>query len=237
MKTRNFFTGKEEENIFPPPSASLGEQGVLAVSRGVTPEMLLTAYSNGIFPWPEGEGEVYWCSPPERGVLFLENFHIGKSLLRAVRNQYDFSFYVNRDFPSVIQNCALAQRKDQEGTWITRDLIPSYIKLHEMGIAHSFEAYNEEGELAGGLYGISCGKIFCGESMFFKESGASKFAFICAAKLFEELGGVLFDTQMVTPMTGSFGAELIPRKEYFALLKKYGGKPLLFGKGEKKYAI
>lgn len=210
---------------------------MLCLSRDLNCEMLLQAYSCGIFPWPEKEGEIYWCTPPERGVLFLEKFHIGKSLLRALRNQYKFSFHVNSNFPSVIQNCALAERKDQDSTWITSDLIPNYIKLHEMGIAHSFEAYNEKGELAGGLYGLSCGKIFCGESMFFKESGASKFAFICAAKLFGELGGVLFDTQMVTPMTGSFGAELIPRKEYLSLLEKYGGKPLAFEKGEKKYEI
>ena len=221
-----------EESIFPPPSSSFGEQGFLAVSRNVNPDMLLDSYSCGIFPWPEREGEVLWCSPPERGVLFLEKFHISKSLLRSCRNSFHFTFYVNRNFPSVIKECSLTKRKGQDDSWITKDLIPSYIRLHEMGIAHSFEAYTPDGELAGGLYGISCGKIFCGESMFFKVSGASKFAFICAARLFAGLGGVLFDTQMVTPMTESFGAELIPRKEYLRLLEKYGGKPLDFGKGE-----
>ena len=133
-----------EESIFPPPSSSFGEQGFLAVSRNVNPDMLLDSYSCGIFPWPEREGEVLWCSPPERGVLFLEKFHISKSLLRSCRNSFHFTFYVNRNFPSVIKECSLTKRKGQDDTWITKDLIPSYIRLHEMGIAHSFEAYTPD---------------------------------------------------------------------------------------------
>jgi leucyl/phenylalanyl-tRNA--protein transferase len=140
----------------------------------------------------------------------------------------DFSLRVDYDFPAVIKACAEAERPEQEGTWITSQIIEAYCQFHKMGYAHSFETYDSAGNLVGGLYGISVGRIFCGESMFFKVSGASKFAFVKMVEVLKTLGVVLIDTQVVTNATASFGAREIPSEEYVTLLKKYGGNPLDF---------
>ena len=217
-----------EKSIFPPPSQA-DENGFVAFSRDITPEMLRDAYSHGIFPWPFGENydAIPWVAPLERGVIPLDEFHIPQSFQREMK-KLNFTFRVNHDFPSVIKACAAAERPGQDGTWITGKIITAYCQFHRMGYAHSFEAYDKNGELAGGLYGISVGRIFCGESMFFKVSGASKFAFVKTVDLLRKHGVVLIDTQLVTPHTKAFGAREIPYAEYIALLQKYGGEPLNF---------
>ena len=216
----------QSKSIFPSP-LDADDSGIVAFSTALNCNMLIDAYSHGIFPWPFGEGEEYipWCSPAERGVLMTDEFHIPHGTRKEMK-KWRFTFAVDCNFKEVITSCANAVRKDQDGTWITPALIETYCKFHELGYAHSFETYDENGSLAGGLYGISIGKIFCGESMFHRVSGASKFAFINMVEFLKEKGVVIIDTQMVTNATGAFGAKEIPRTQYISLLKKYGGDPL-----------
>ena len=162
-----------------------------------------------------------------RGVLFCDDLHIPKSFQRELKKNR-FTFKVDTAFEEVITNCARAERPGQDDTWITSEMIKVYCEFHRLHYAHSFEAYDENGVLAGGLYGISVGKIFCGESMFFRVSGASKFAFVKMVEFLKSRGVVLIDTQMVTNATAAFGARLISRDEYLLLLEQYGGDPLDF---------
>ena len=217
-----------KESIFPPPE-SADENGIVALSRNLNCAMLADAYHHGIFPWPFGEDVPYipWASPEERGVLFCDELHIPRSLQRELKKN-QFTFKVDSAFEEVIANCACAERPGQEETWITAEMIKVYTEFHHLNYAHSFEAYDSDGQLAGGLYGISIGRIFCGESMFYRVSGASKFAFVNMVQFLQKRGVVLIDTQMVTSATAAFGAKLISRSEYLKLLKLYGGKPLDF---------
>ena len=216
---------------FPPPE-SADRHGIVALSRSLNCEMLADAYQHGIFPWPFGEDADYipWTSPEQRGILFCDRLHIPKSLQRELKKNR-FTFKVDTAFEEVITNCACAERPDQDGTWITQEVIKVYTEFHRLNYAHSFEAYDEDGTLAGGLYGISVGRIFCGESMFFRVSGASKFAFVKMVEFLKDRGVVLIDTQVVTNATAAFGAEFISRKEYLTLLEQYGGEPLDFRGG------
>lgn len=216
----------QDETIFPAPQ-SADENGIVAVSRSMNCAMLIDAYSHGIFPWPFGEGEEYipWCAPLERGVIMLDEFHIPHGVKRDMK-KCEFSFAVDRNFKEVITSCAAVERKGQDGTWITQLVIDTYCKFHALGYAHSFEAYDRSGNLAGGLYGISVGRIFCGESMFYRVSGASKFAFVKMAEFLEARGVKVIDTQMVTNATRAFGAKEIPSAQYIDLLELYGGNPL-----------
>ena len=216
------------KSLFPPPELA-DENGIVAVSAEIHPVMLQDAYRHGLFPWPFGEAYdvIPWCAPLMRGVIPMKEFHIPRSFQREMKKM-DFTCTVDQDFSAVITACAQASRPDQEGTWITGKVIKAYCSFHQMGYAHSFETRDAEGHLIGGLYGISVGRIFCGESMFFKVSGASKFAFVKMAEILASKGVVLIDTQMVTSATRAFGAREIPSVRYIELLKKYGGEPLDF---------
>ena len=216
-------------DIFPDPE-SADADGIVGWSEHLDCRMLAEAYRRGIFPWPLGNGVplIPWASPAERGILFCDQLHIRHSLKREMK-KFTFDFRVDTDFEAVITACAAMKRPDQEETWITGEMIRTYVEFHRLGYAHSFETYDENGQLAGGLYGISVGRIFCGESMFYRVSGASKFAFVKMVEFLREKGVVLIDTQMVTNATASFGAKLIPRSEYLQLLSVYGGEPLDFG--------
>lgn len=210
----------DDKSIFPPPE-SADEFGIVAYSKTMNCAMLEDAYRHGIFPWPFGEDEEFipWAAPLMRGVLMLEDFHIPKSFRRELK-KLDFSCRIDTDFRSVISACASVERKDGPGTWITSQVIDTYCKFHELGFAHSFETYDSAGNLVGGLYGVECGRIFCGESMFHYVSGASKFAFVAMAEFLKANGFVLVDTQMVTPVTASFGAKEMPSAEYMKLFRK-----------------
>ena len=212
---------------FPDPLTADAD-GIVALSRTISCPLLLDAYYHGIFPWPYGEdGLIPWCAPHRRGVIFPDEFHIPKSFERELKKNF-FHCRVDHDFSAVICGCAAASRPGQDGTWITSQVIQSYTRLHQMGYAHSIEAYTPDGELAGGLYGISIGRIFCGESMFHRVSGASKFALVSLVQILKKLGAKLIDTQMVTPLTAAFGAREIPSAEYLELLKAFRGEPLEF---------
>jgi leucyl/phenylalanyl-tRNA--protein transferase len=208
----------DNDLVFPHPSLA-NPDGLLAVGGDLSPERLILAYSNGIFPWfSEGEPLLWW-SPDPRAVLFPEKFKRHKSLRLLVQsNRFEVTF--DKDFRNVIRECSKVERKGQEGTWITKNMIEAYVKLHEMGIAHSVETW-EKGKLAGGLYGVMLGKVFFGESMFHKKSNASKVAFWYLIEKLIAMDVKVIDVQQDTQHLRSLGAELIPRSEFLNMLKMY----------------
>jgi leucyl/phenylalanyl-tRNA--protein transferase len=149
---------------FPDPELA-NDEGLVAVGGELTPEYLISAYSAGIFPWFAEGDPILWWSPNPRLVLYPDDFKVSKTLAKLVKNER-FELKIDADFNSVIQNCSEIERPDQLGSWITDEMIDAYKELHNLGIAHSFETYSD-GELVGGLYGLSLGKAFFGESMFF----------------------------------------------------------------------
>lgn len=206
-----------KELWFPDPRETTKE-GVLAVGGDLNPERLILAYKNGIFPWYNEDEPIIWWSPPQRMVLYPENLKVSKSM-RSVLNKNTFQYTVNQKFEDVIVNCAKIKRKHEQGTWITAAMIKAYTQLHHMGYANSVETW-KDGKLVGGLYGIYLKDkgIFCGESMFTKESNASKFAFIKMIEHFRTKGLKLVDCQMYTAHLESLGAQLISRKRFLNYL-------------------
>ena len=174
----------------------------------LTPEVLLTAYANGIFPMADDEGEVHWLTPDPRAILPLEAFTVSRSL-RSLHRRRPFEITVNRAFGKVIEACAARA----EGTWISPEIVAAYCRLHEMGFAHSVETWQED-TLAGGLYGVSLGGAFFGESMFHRVSNASKIALVALVERMRERGFGLLDVQFMTEHLRQFGAIEIPRKAY-----------------------
>ena len=206
----------DKELYFPP--VHLAEpDGLLAIGGDLSVERLLLAYKNGIFPWYEGEHILWWCPDP-RFVLFPDELKISKSMKQLIKKE-EFQFTINKAFEEVINNCKTIDRKGQEGTWITNEVKKAYTLLHKKGIAHSAEVW-KDGVLAGGLYGIRLGKVFFGESMFSKQSNASKYAFIKYSEYLKEEGVEIIDCQVYTEHLESLGARMIPRKEFISLLKK-----------------
>ena len=194
------------------------DKSIIAWGGNLSPGMLLSAYEQGLFPWYNEEDPILWQSPDPRMVLFPEKLHISRSMKKnLLKGEFDITF--DRAFDKVIRGCSEADRPGQDGTWITADIISAYTKLHELGYAHSAEAWSE-GSLAGGCYGIRLGNVFCGESMFAKKSNASKAAFITlACNLFAD--GVKFiDCQTHSNHLESLGGELLSRKAFLALLRE-----------------
>lgn len=205
----------ENHNIsFPPPELA-EDDGLLAVGGDLSPERLMLAYSSGIFPWYSDETPILWYSPHKRFVLFPEKVKISKSM-RQVINAGKFIVTENTAFSDVIRACASSPRKDQDGTWITSEMEKAYIRLHQIGFAHSVEVWYK-GTLAGGLYGISMGPVFCGESMFSFISNASKVALIW---LCQNRNYRLIDCQIYSGHLERMGAELISREEYMMELTR-----------------
>ncbi len=203
------------ELYFPSVEAANAE-GLLAVGGDLSPERLLLAYKSGIFPWFNEDSLILWWSPDPRMVLYPERVKVSKSMRKILKNN-QFTLTKNTCFKKVIDQCALAKREGQEGTWITDEMKEAYLKLHEMGYAKSFEVW-EDGSLVGGLYGMDLGHIFCGESMFSTVSNASKFAFIKLAKELHQKKYSLIDCQLYTKHLESLGAEEIPRTKFIKIL-------------------
>ncbi|HEX8873938.1 MAG TPA: leucyl/phenylalanyl-tRNA--protein transferase [Nitrosospira sp.] len=203
---------------FPSLSAALTTpNGLLAVGGDLSPRRLVEAYRSGIFPW-FNEGEpILWWSPDPRMVLFPGELKISRSLRKTLKNT-DYEIRADSAFPEVIRACA-APRKGRPDTWIHEDMIAAYNTLHEMGLAHSVEVWMD-GELTGGLYGIAQGKMFFGESMFSRVSGASKIALVHLVRQLECWGFGMIDCQMKTAYLESFGAREIPRNEFSQKLKE-----------------
>lgn len=191
--------------------------GILAIGGDLSPERLLLAYQSGIFPWfSEGE-PIVWYSPEKRMVLFPEELKVSKSMKQLIRKG-NYRLTWNQNFEAVIKACQVSPRKDQDGTWITEEMRQAYIKLHELGHAKSIEVWREE-ELVGGLYGIDLGHVFCGESMFSRESNTSKLAFIHLVQKLQKENYRLIDCQIYTAHLASLGAREIPRQEFTKMLR------------------
>jgi leucyl/phenylalanyl-tRNA--protein transferase len=202
---------------FPPSSEALDyPSGLLAVSEDLGPDRLLAAYRRGIFPWFEEPQPVLWWTPDPRLVLFPAEFHCARSLRRTLRRGR-FRLTVDACFREVMEACA-APRSGQDGTWISPRMVTAYGALHDAGHAHSIEAWDREGRLAGGLYGVCIGGVFFGESMFSRAPDASKVALAGLAHLLQAGGGRIIDCQVETEHLLSLGARPIPRVDFEAML-------------------
>ncbi len=204
-----------EEPVFPPVEDAEPD-GLVAVGGDLSANRLLQAYANGIFPWFKDEENIYWFSPDPRMILLPENFMLSDSLKRII-NGKKFNVKFNTVFGQVIRGCASVPRPGQDGTWIDDDFIEAYTNLHFQGFAHSIEVFFKE-KLVGGLYGVSLGTAFFGESMFFTMSNASKIALYALVQLCRQKGITFIDCQMETPHMQRFGALAIDRKDYMVLL-------------------
>jgi leucyl/phenylalanyl-tRNA--protein transferase len=201
------------------PAVELSEpDGLLAVGGDLSPERLLLAYRQGIFPWYEGRHILWWCPDP-RFVLFPPELRESKSMKQLLKRNV-FEFRVDSNFTGVITNCKTVARRGQESTWITDEVRAAYTRLHLAGYAHSAEAW-QDGQLVGGLYGVRLGKVFFGESMFSTVSNASKYAFIRYVHQLREEGVALIDCQVYTEHLESLGAKMIPRSDFISLLNQY----------------
>jgi leucyl/phenylalanyl-tRNA---protein transferase len=206
------------KELFFPPVSETDESGVLAFGGDLSPERLILAYKSGIFPWFNSDEPIIWWAPNPRMVLYLEELVISKSM-RNVINKNIFTITFNQNFREVISNCQKIKRKNEDGTWITNDMIEAYCKLHDLGIAKSVEVW-QNNELVGGLYGIDLGHVFCGESMFSKVSNASKFAFINLVSDLKSKNYQLLDCQVHNDHLESLGCREIDRKEFMKILLK-----------------
>ena len=198
----------DDEVVFPNPELA-DEDGLLAVGGDLSDERLIFAYQNGIFPWFSDDDPICWYSPHERCVIYPGKLKVSKSMKQVLKNG-GFKVTADKAFGKVIANCAKIPRKDQPGTWITKEMQEAYINLHQLGWAHSIEVWQND-TLVGGLYGVAINKVFCGESMFSLVSNASKIAmiFLCQQSDFE-----LIDCQLPNDHLLSLGAEMINREEY-----------------------
>lgn len=206
----------DERDKFKFPDPERSRDGLVGIGGNLSPGMLLSAYEQGVFPWYSDGDPVLWHSPDPRFVLFPPSLHVSDSM-RKVLKKGIFEIAFDRDFPAVIRHCAAAERPGQDGTWITEDMIEAYIALHELGWAHSSEAYRD-GRLVGGCYGLRLGAAFFGESMFALEANASKAAFITLARALFQDEVILIDCQVPTDHLGSLGAQTIPRREFRSTL-------------------
>jgi leucyl/phenylalanyl-tRNA--protein transferase len=204
-----------KELVFPSPEYS-DPDGLLAVGGDLSVKRLLLAYQMGIFPWYSKELPILWWSPDPRLILKPEYLKITRRLMRLLKKE-SFKITLDQAFGDVIRECASVKRQNQNDTWITNDMIEAYCRLHQEGFAHSVESW-QDGELAGGLYGISLGKAFFGESMFSRVRNASKVAFVHLVWFLESENCSLIDCQLTTKHLLSFGAREVPRKEFLSML-------------------
>jgi len=205
-----------DDMVFPPPDYA-DPSGLIAVGGDLSSERLLEAYRVGIFPWYSEDQPILWWSPDPRFVLELDQFKISRSLGKTLRRRV-FHVSFDRVFDDVIAACAAVPREGQSGTWITPEMQEAYIKLHGLGFAHSVEAWFE-GKLVGGLYGVSLGKAFFGESMFHRKPDASKVALAILVENLKKWGFHFIDSQMATEHMNRLGAAEIPRRIF---LKRLG---------------
>lgn len=212
--------------VFPDPELA-EEEGLLAVGGDLRPERLVAAYTNGIFPWFSPGDPYLWFSPDPRMVLYPSRFKRSESLNRVIRSG-QFELRVDTAFATVIRRCATAPRRGQDGTWITEEMQTAYLELHKMGLAHSFESYRD-GKLVGGLYGVSLGGAFFGESMFHEQRDASKVALACLVEFAIDHEFAFIDAQQPTAHLKSLGAQEISRTRFLKELRAAQTRPTLQG--------
>lgn len=209
-----YFITKE---LYFPPVEEASYEGILAIGGDLSVKRLWLAYENGIFPWYNENEPILWWSPSERMVVNPHDYKVSKSL-RNIINRNIFEVTINKDFEAVIKNCQKIERKEQDGTWISNEVIKSYTKLHQLGKAMSFEVW-QNGELVGGLYGVDLGHVFCGESMFSKVSNASKVAFVKLIDYLKQNNYKLLDCQVHNDHLENLGAFEISRESFMKILK------------------
>lgn len=208
-----YFLSKE---LYFPPAEYASPEGILAIGGDLSPERLLLAYRNGIFPWFEDDEPILWWCPPERMVLFLDELKVSKSM-RNILNRDMFRVTWDTAFKDVIALCRDIKRDGQRGTWITTEMTEAYCRLHELGYARSVEVWQGE-QLVGGLYGVDMGHVFCGESMFSLVPNASKVAFIALARHLGEKNYKLLDCQVHNDHLETLGAREISRREFLKII-------------------
>jgi leucyl/phenylalanyl-tRNA--protein transferase len=207
-----------DEQLYFPPVSRASSEGIVAIGGDLSEQRLLLAYQSGIFPWfSEGEPIIWW-SPDPRFVLYPSQIKVSKSMQQLFRKQV-FEVTFDKDFEQVILNCKEIKREGQRGTWITDEMVEAYCRLHRKGFAHSVEVWQEH-TLVGGLYGLSLGNCFFGESMFAKVSNASKYGFITLTKRLEQKGFSFIDCQVHTEHLESLGATFISRKNFLHQLQE-----------------
>lgn len=208
---------------FPPLERALSDpNGLLAVGGDLSPERLIAAYRHGCFPWYQEGQPLLWWSPDPRTVLYPEQLHVSRSLQKRIR-QESFQVTFDQAFTEVIRGCA-GPRGYTDATWITQPMQLAYQRLHQLGIAHSVEVW-QQNQLVGGLYGLAMGRLFFGESMFSQATDASKVGFVHLVQHLTRWGFVLIDCQMPTQHLASFGACAIPRTQFAQLLTQHLGEP------------
>jgi leucyl/phenylalanyl-tRNA--protein transferase len=208
---------------FPDPELALREpDGLLAIGGNLSAERLLRAYAAGIFPWYTEGQPVLWWSPDPRFVLFPQKLKVSRSLHKTLRG-HTFRITLDQAFDAVIRGCA-APRPGTDGTWITTAMTTAYQRLHELGFAHSAEAWQGD-TLVGGLYGVAIGRVFFGESMFTRVNNASKVAFVALVRQLHAWDFPLVDCQVYTPHLASLGAEFMDRRDFLAQLRHLCGRP------------
>lgn len=214
---RHFIFRLGRELAFPPADAARPD-GLLAAYGDLSVPRLVLAYESGIFPWYSAGSPILWWSPPTRAVVRPAEVHVGRSLRKSLRRG-GFAVRLDTAFQRVIHHCARTPRPDQDGTWIVPEMEAAYVRLHHAGLAHSVEAYLDD-VLVGGLYGVSLGGCFFGESMFSHADDASKVAFAVLARLLAAWGFDLIDCQLMNQHVERFGAYLIPRAEFLARIQR-----------------
>lgn len=220
MKSLSFLN--HEFEAFPSPELALTDpNGLLAIGGDLRPDRLLTAYYNGIFPWFNAEDPILWWSPDPRAIFIPSQSHLSTSLRKFLKKQ-PWRITVNHAFTDVMAGCAQPRRK-QAGTWISHEIQMAYRELHHNGHAHSIEVWLGE-RLIGGLYGLAIGQVFCGESMFHRETNASKAAMAALQQHLLKMGFKLIDAQVMNPHLESLGAQAIKRADFMALLAQLRDK-------------
>ncbi len=223
-----------DEPIFPHPDEA-SDDGLLGIGGDLSPRRLVAAYASGIFPWYNDGDPILWWSPDPRMVLFPEKFKVSKSLRQTLRKK-PFQIRIDFAFEEVVARCKTVARKGEFGTWITDEMLAAYVRLHQLGLAHSIETW-EGNKLVGGLYGISLGKAFFGESMFHLRSNASKVAFYYLCQIAQYFEFPYIDCQVPNSHLQSLGAETLPRTNFLELLDETMEEPTRQGNWEDIIAI
>ena len=226
-KVMNILYQLNDDDCFFPPASHANSEGLLAFGGDLSPQRLIVAYANGIFPWYSEDEPLLWWSLDPRLVIRPGEMRVSKSLRRTLKSG-KFEVRIDTNFREVMLHCAETPRKDQDGTWIQDEMVDAYCDLHGLGIAHSFEAY-QDNELVGGLYGVSIGKVFFGESMFHTVTDASKVAFYHLHQFLLKNDFKLIDCQQETSHLMSLGAYSISRKDFLDELKTLTVEPTLVG--------
>ncbi len=207
-----------DSSLWFPSEEVFEDHGIVAIGGDLSLDRLILAYNSGIFPWYNEDEPILWWSPKERMVMVPGEEKVSKSL-RNILNRNLFTVTADTAFAEVIDHCQKIPRVGQDGTWLGDDMKAAYMELHREGFAHSIECW-QNGELVGGLYGVSLGKVFCGESMFSKVSNASKVAFVNLSRKLQELDFHLIDCQVYNPFLSSLGAYEVSRNDFLEIIEQ-----------------